>query len=123
MILDRIVGRRGLLLTVYLPYVALSNAWWAFRSIDTYWDLVSHRDPRGPHWPFLALGVLSACAIVAVAGLWRMRKWGLYLYLVCWASALGIGIYLEVPFQLLLWNLANVALLGLLVAPRRDLLR
>jgi hypothetical protein len=109
MIPDRIAGRRGLWLTAYLVYVALSNAWGVFRSLDIYWDLVSHHDPNVPHWPFLALGILSAFAV--------------FLYLICWASALGIGIFLGVPFRTHLLSLVNVVLLYLFLAPRRDLLR
>lgn len=121
--LDRVVGRRGLLLTAFLLYVALSNAWGVYRSLDIYLDLVSHHDPNAPHWPFLLLGILSGCAVIGVLGLWRLKKWGLFLYLACWASALGIGIFVGVPFRGHLLSLANVVLLCLFLAPKRDLLR
>lgn len=123
MILDRVAGQRGLLLTAFLLYIALSNAWGVYRSLDVYWDLVSHHAPNVPHWPFLVLGILSGCAVIGVAGLWRLKKWGLSLYLVCWASALGIGVFLGVPFRTHLLSLVNVALLSLFLMPRRDLLR
>jgi len=110
-------------LTAYLVYVALSNAWGVFRSLDTYWDLVSHHAPNVPHWPFLALGVVSGIAVIGVVGLWLLKKWGLFLYLICWTSALGIGIFLGVPFRAHLLSLVNVVLLYLFLEPRRDLLR
>jgi len=123
MILDRWAGTRGPWLTVYLMYIALSNAWGTFRSLDTYWNLVSHRAPDVPHWPFLALGILSSLAVVGVVGLWLWRKWGLFLYLVCWASVLGVSIFLSVPFSTYLLILANVALLYVFLRPRWDLLQ
>jgi len=123
MVLKRIAGERGGWLTAFLVYAALSNAWWAYRAFRVYEDLVSHRAPRVPHWPYLVLGILSALAVLAVVGLWRLRRWGLVLYLVCWAAALGIGVYLGVPFLSHLLSLVNVFLLYLFVAPRRDLLR
>ena len=118
----RWTGKRGPWLTLGLTYIALSNAWWAYRSLNTYWDLVSHHDPRTPHWPFLALGILSVVAIVGVLGLWLLRKWGLFLYLVCWAAAFGVSIFLRVPLRMYLLSLVNVLLLYVFLWPRRDVL-
>jgi len=120
---DRRVGERGPWLTVYFVYIALSNAWGAFRSGDVYWDLVSHRAPNVPHWPFLALAILSGLAIIGVAGLWLWRKWGLFLYLACWALALALNIFLGVPLWTYMLSLANVAFLYVFLRPRWDLLR
>jgi len=123
MVSDRREGERGAWLTVYLVYIALSNAWGTFRSLDIYWDLVSHRAPNVPHWPFLALGILSSFAIIGVVGLWLWKRWGLFLYLVCWASALGVNIFLGVPFRTCLLSLVNVTLLYVFLWPKRDLLQ
>jgi hypothetical protein len=120
---ERSTGRRGVWLTVYLAYAALSNAWWTYRALGTYWDLVSHHDPRGPHWPFLLLAILSAVAIVGIVGLWFLRKWGLYLFLACWAAAVGVGVFLRQPLLAHLLNLVTLFLLYLFVWPRRDELR
>lgn len=46
-----------------------------------------------------------------------------FLYLICWASALGVSVFLGVPFRTYLLSLVNVVLLYLFLAPRRDLLR
>jgi len=119
---DRWAGKRGPWLTLGLTYIALSNAWLSFRMIDTYWDLVSHRAPGGPHWPFLALGILSGAAVVGVVGLWLLRKWGLFLYLTCWIAALGAGIFLRLPLRSYILSLCNLLLLYVFLWPRRDLL-
>jgi len=120
---NRWLGRRGFWLTLYLAYAAFSNAWWTYRALETYWDLVSHHDPRGPHWPFLLLGILSALAVIGVVGLWFLRKWGLYLFLLCWAAAVGVGIFLRLPPLAHLLNLVTLVLLYLFVRPRRDQLQ
>ena len=120
---DRRAEGRGPWLTAYLAYIALSNAWGVFRSLDVYWDLVSHRAPNVPHWPFLALGILSGFAIIGVVGLWLWKRWGLFLYLVCWASALGVNIFLGAPSWTHLLSLVNVALLYAFLRPRWDLLQ
>ena len=122
MFLDRLVGKRGPWLTLGLTYIALSNAWWAYRFVETYWDFVSHRAPGLAHWPFLALGVLSGVAVLGVVGLWLLRKWGLYIYLVCWLAALGVSIYLGLPFRVYLFSLANLVVLYAFLWPKRDLL-
>lgn len=116
-------GRRGVWLTVFLLYAAFSNAWGAYRAIAVYRDLVSHRDPNLPHWPFLVLAILSGLAVAAIVGLWRLRVWGLILYLICWGAALGIGIFLNVPFSTHLWSLLNVGLLLFFVVPKWEALR
>jgi len=123
MVPDRRVGVRGAWLTAYLAYIGLSNAWGTFRSLDVYWNLVSHRAPNVPHWPFLALGILSSFAIIGVVGLWLWKKWGLLLYLCCWASALGLNIFLGVPFWTYFLSLVNVALLYVFLRPKWDLLQ
>lgn len=119
---DRLTGKRGPWLTVGLVYIALSNAWWAYRSLETYWDLVSHRAPLYPHWPFLALGFLSGVAVVGVVGLWFLRKWGVLIYLACWVAAVGVSIFLKLPFRAYLLSLANLLVLYLFLWPRRELL-
>jgi len=121
-LLDCLVGKRGPWLTLGLTYIGLSNVWWAYRFVDTHWDLVSHHDPRLPHWPFLALGVLSGIAVFGVLGLWLMRTWGLFLYLACWLAALGVSIYLRLPFRAYLFSFANLLVLYMFLWPRRDLL-
>ena len=120
---NRFTGRRGLWLTVCLIYVGLSNAWWTYRSLSLYLDLVSHHDPRVPHWPFLLLGILSAIAIAGVAGLWMLRKWGIYLYFACWAGALGVSLALHVPVGAYLLSLVGLFLLYIALWPKRDELR
>lgn len=122
MVSDRRAGERGSWLTAWLVYIALSNAWGTYRSLDMYWNLVSHRAPNVPHWPFLALGILSSFAIIGVVGLWLWKKWGLFLYLACWASALGVNIFLGVPLWTYLLSLVNVALLYMFLRPRWNLL-
>ena len=122
MVSDRRAGERGAWLTTWLVYIALSNAWGTYRSLDTYWNLVSHRAPNIPHWPFLTLGILSSFAIIGVVGLWLWKKWGLFLYLACWASALGVNIFLGVPLWTYLLSLVNVALLYMFLRPRWNLL-
>jgi hypothetical protein len=123
MVLDRKERKRGIWLTAGLVYIALSNAWGTFRSLDVYWDLVSHRAPNVPHWPFLTLGILSSIAIIGVVGLWLWKRWGLLVYLACWASALGVNIFLGVPFWTYVLSLANVALLYVFLQPKWDLLQ
>lgn len=120
---DRRAGARGAWLTAYLVYIALSNAWGVYRSLDIYWDLVSHHAPNVPHWPFLALGILSSFAIIGVVGLWLSKRWGLFLYLACWGAALGVNIFLGVPFWTYLLSLVNVALLYAFLRPRWDFLQ
>lgn len=124
MVSDRGAGeRRGAWLTVWLVYIALGNAWGTYRLLDIYEDLVSHRAPNIPHWPFLALAIISSVAIIGVVGLWLLKRWGLFLYLVCWASALGVNIFLGVPFLTYLLSLVNVALLFMFLWPKWDLLQ
>ena len=118
MVTDRTTRNRGPWLTAYLVYVALSNAWGAFRALDRYWVLVSHRAPNVPHWPYLVLGILSVLAIAGVVGIWLWKKWGLLLYLTCWASALAVNIFLGVPIWSYLLSLANVALLYIFLRPK-----
>jgi len=112
--------RRGVWLSIVLMYVALSNAWWAYRSITTYWDLVSHHDPRTPHWPFLAMGILSVLAVGGAVGLWMMRRWGFYLYVACWAAVVVVTMVLRLPLQAYLLSVVSVLLLGFSIWPRRD---
>ena len=123
MVLDRKERKRGAWLTAWLVYIALSNAWGTFRSLDVYWDLVSHRAPNIPHWPFLTLGILSSIAIIGVLGLWLWKRWGLFLYLACWVSALSVNIFLGVPFWTYVLSVANVALLYVFLQPKWDLLQ
>jgi len=120
---DRTTQIRGFWLTAYLAYMALSNAWGAYRTLDRYWVLVSHRAPNIPHWPYLVLGILSVLAITGVVGIWLWKRWGLFLYLVCWASALAVNIFLNVPIWTYLLSLANVGLLYALLQPKWNLLR
>ena len=115
-----LMARRGPWLTLGLTYIGISNAWWVYRSLWTYWDLVSHHDPNSLHWPFLALGVLSGIAVIGVVGLWFLRKWGLLVYLACWAAAQGVNIILKLPFRAYLLSLANLLVLYLFLWPRRD---
>ena len=119
----RLIGKRGPWLTLGLTYIAFSNAWWAYRFLETYWDLVSHRDPRLAHWPFLALGVLSGVAVLGIVGLWLLRKWGLFVYLACWLAGFGVSIYLRLPFRAFLFSLANLVVLYAFLWPKRDLLK
>lgn len=120
---DRATRHRGLWLTAYLAYIALSNAWGAYRVLDRYWVLVSHRAPNVPHWPYLVLGILSILAIAGVVGIWHWKRWGLFLYVICWASALGVNIFLGAPIWTYLLSLANVALLYAFLRSKWDLLQ
>jgi len=69
------------------------------------------------------LGILSILAIAGVVGVWLLRKWGLYLYLVCWASALAANVFLGVPVWTYLLILANVVLLYAFLRPKWSLLQ
>ena len=123
MSVNRWTGERGPCLTLGLIYIGLSNAWWAYRSMVTYWDLVSHRAPNVAHWPSLTLAILSAVAVAGIVGLWLLRRWGLVVYLACWAAAIGVNIFLRLPFRAYLLSLANLLLLYLFLWPRRQLLK
>ena len=120
---DRATRNRGLWLTAYLAYIGLSNAWGAYRVLDRYWVLVSHRAPNIPHWPYLVLGILSVLAIVGVVGIWLWKRWGLFLYVFCWVSALALNIFLGTPIWTHFMSLANVVLLYALLRPKWNLLR
>ena len=115
--------KRGGVLTAYLLYIGFSNGWNAYRAFAIYHDLVSHRAPNPPHWPFLLLGILSAIAAIAVVGIWFWRRWGLWVYLTCWAIAFGLNAFLGVPFWSYVLLLSNVALLYALLRPRRESFR
>lgn len=119
---DHVARNRGPWLAAYLAYIGLSNAWGAYRMLDRYWVLVSHRAPNIPHWPYLVLGILSALAIVGVAGIWLWKRWGLFLYLFCWVSALALNIFLGTPIWTHLLSLVNVGLLYALLRSKWNLL-
>jgi len=106
------------LLSAYLLYICFSNGWNAYRAFSIYRDLVVHRDPNHLHWPFLAMGVLSAVAAAAVVGVWFWKKWGLWAYLACWMIAFGLNAFLGVPFWSYVLLLSQVALLYVLLRPR-----
>ncbi|MBN1859278.1 hypothetical protein JW848_08750 [Candidatus Bipolaricaulota bacterium] len=120
---DRGDKRRGFWLTAYLLYIGFSNGWNAFRAFASYRDLVVHRAPNPPHWLFLTLGILSAIAAIAVVGIWCWKKWGLWAYVGCWMIAFGLSAFLGVPFWSYLLLLSQVALLYVLLHPRRDFFR
>ena len=105
---------RGGWLTAFLIYLALSNAWWTYRYAETYQDLVSHADPRFPHWPFLALAILAGLNIVGVIGLWFWQRWGLLLLGAVAVAAVAVNLALNVP----VWTSLGLGLisLGILVA-------
>ena len=117
------VRNRGMLLTAYLVYIALSNAWWAYRAFDHYWLLVSHSAPNVPHWPYLVLGIVSIAAVAAVVAIWSWKQWGLFLYLFCWAGAIGMNAFLGVPTWAYILSIANMALLCAFLRPKWQLLR
>ena len=101
-------------LTGFLIYLGLSNAWWAYRYAETYQDLVSHSDPRFPHWPFLALAILAGLNIVGVVGLWFWQRWGLVLLGLVAVATLAVNLTLNVP----VWASLGLGLisLGILIA-------
>jgi len=117
------VRDKGILLTVYLVYITLSNAWWAYRAFDRYWLLVSHSATNVPHWPYLVLGIVSVAAAAGVAAIWFWKRWGVFLYLLCWASAIGMNAFLGAPAWSYLLSIANVALLYAFLRPKWALLQ
>lgn len=109
--LDRNERKRSGPLTVVLAYIAFSNAWGAYRSIEIYWDLVSHSDPRFPHWPFLAIGILAIFSFVGVVGLWFWKKWGFFLLCISSVAALSVSIFLGVPIWVPLLGFTSLGIL------------
>ena len=69
------------------------------------------------------LGILSVLAVTGVLGVLLWKRWGLFLYLICWASALGVNIFLGSPIWAYLLSLANVALLYVFLRPKWNLLQ
>ena len=97
-------SKRGILLELILIYFALGSTFLVFDNIRTYWDLVSHSDPRFPHWPFLAFAIISALIVVSVLGLWLWKKWGFSLFIVSQVLGLLVSVFLinKVSFLTLL---------------------
>jgi len=120
---NRAIWNRAPWLTAYLLYIGLSNAWGAYRALDRYWVLVSHRAPNVPHWPYLVLGILSVLAITGIVGIWLWKKWGLFLYVFCWVTALALNMFLGSPLWSYLLSFVNLGLLYALLRPKWNFLQ
>jgi hypothetical protein len=63
-------------------FMALGNAWSAYRCLETYRDLDAHFDPTDPHWPFLVLALSAALNVAFLAAVCARIRWGLFAFLV-----------------------------------------
>lgn len=106
-------SKRDLLLELFLVFFGLGNIYLVFYCLYTFNDLVSHSDPRFPHWPFLVIAIVAALTVVSVIGLWLWKKWGLSLFIICQVVALLVAIPLinKIGFLTSLPNLV-IGLIG-----------
>lgn len=112
---------RGPLLTIWLIFMALANAWTVYRYITIIEDFVSHSDPLFTgtlEWALPLLVVLAAANLVAVVLLWLWRKIGLYIFAATSAVALVINLLLGIPLLTSLIGLIGLAILWALLRPR-----
>lgn len=117
---------RGALLTGWLAFIGLANAWTAYRYIDILRDFIQHSDTtlNGPaSWAYPLLTVLALLNIGAVVALFKWRRFGLYLFIVTSGIALIVNVVLGIPLLLSLVGLIGVVLLWLILKPKWDYFR
>jgi hypothetical protein len=107
------------MLSGWLILLVVGNTWIAYRYFAIIQDFVEHRDPRftgNLQWGLPTLTALALLDLVFVAGMWWLRKWGLYGYMAVQAIALVISLTLGVQFPTLLIPCGGLAILGVLIA-------
>jgi hypothetical protein len=111
---------RGLLLSAWLVFVALANAWTLYRLIVTIEDLLTHSDPRWERigWALVMSAIGCVLNFVAVLALWRWKRWGLYLFIAVALVGVVINLILGVPLVTTLIGVVGVVILIVLVQSR-----
>jgi len=118
--------RLGIVLKLWLGYVALAGLWVAYRYFMTIQDLVDHSDPLWDgdlRWALPALLGLSLANVLG-AGLVLLRfKLGVWLILLDAAASLVIVLMLSAPITALLPGVVGLVVLLALVRLNWDAMR
>ncbi len=112
---------RGWLLTGWLIYLILSNAWWAYRYYLTIDDYVRHHDPRYEAPLTWALPLLLGLALVNIVAALLMLLWrkvGFYIFLTIAIVAFVVNLIVGVEFTMMLVGLGGIVILWMLLQSR-----
>lgn len=118
--------RLGLVLKLWLGFVALAGLWAAYRTEMTIRDLVDHADPRWTGnlvWALPALLGLSLGNTLCAVLIFFRLKLGFTLALLDAAASLVIVLMLSVPPATILPSLAGLVVLVVLVRANWDAMR
>jgi hypothetical protein len=113
--------KRGWVLSGWLIFMVVANAWTVFNYIGIINDFVQHSDPRFTgvvQWSFPLLAVLGVVNVGAAIALWTWRPVGLYIFAATSVIALIINLMLNVPIQASLLGLGGLLIVWLLVRSR-----
>jgi hypothetical protein len=112
---------RGWLLTGWLIFMFIANAYTLFTYATTIQDWLSHSDPRWDQfgWAFVVFAIGAALNVIATIALWRWKIWGLYLFAATSIIALILNIIVGVPIIAALLGLVGFVIVYVLVNQRR----
>jgi hypothetical protein len=107
---------RGAWLTVMLVFFGLAQVLVLFLLLVSWRDLVD----RGQPGQGIALAAIAAtiAALVALVGIWRWKRWGVYLFGLIVVIGFVIDLLTGVPPVALLVRVALVALLAWAIRQR-----
>jgi hypothetical protein len=114
---------RGVVLTGWLGFMLLANAWTVYRYVTIIQDYLDHSDPRftgNLQWGLYALLALAAINILCVIGLFFWKKLGLYGFAATSVVALVINVIVGVPLTTSLVGLVGIGILWALVQSKWD---
>jgi membrane protein YdbS with pleckstrin-like domain len=106
---------RGGCLSAFLLLVAIHGV----LSAALIGYLRTERDLTSPWWVWAILFVFALADIVAMFGVWKWKKWGLWLYAISTGVGIAIGLVLTASQWIVFHDIIPLAILGYLVKDKQ----
>lgn len=106
---------RGGCLSVWLSLIVIHGV--VSAALIAY--LRTERDLSSPWWVWAILFVFALADIVAMIGVWKWKKWGLWLYAVSTVVGIAIGLVLTASQWIVFHDIIPLAILGYLVKDKQ----